>query len=174
MRADFSLVLVLLLAGCANGLPRLFPAEQEPPPAASATPRVAASAIPHSNASAGQLARYLADSAAWPAQTQAAEIRRLQGGALTPPDRLKLAWLLARKGARDEELAHAQELLAGQENAFADAGSRQLLLLLQRVVRLEQELREERRRAGALQEKIDRLVELERSLHERTKPQESK
>jgi hypothetical protein len=152
MRIDAGLVLVLFLAaGCAGTLP------------------------PRSDTlDSASLGRFLAEAAALPAERLGAEVSRLQNGALTPPDRLKLAWLLARKGARPEDLARAQELLAGQETAYPDPGARQWFLLVQRVVRLEQELREEQRRGGALQDKIERLMNLERSLHERGKPQEAK
>jgi hypothetical protein len=152
MRIDAGLVLVLFLAtGCAGTLP------------------------PRSDTlDSASIGRYIAEAAALPAERLGAEVSRLQNGPLTPPDRLKLTWLLARKGARPEDLTHAQELLVGQEGAYADPGGRQWFLLIQRVVRLELELREEQRRGAALQDKIERLMNLERSLHERGKPQEAR
>lgn len=152
MRIDAGLALVLLLAAasCAD-----IPPYPDTP-------------------DSGAISRALAETAALPPERQGAEMSRLQRGPLTPGDRLKLAWLLARKGARPEDLARAQELLAGQEGAYTDAGGRQLFLLVQRVVRLELELREEQQRGAVLQDKIQRLMNLERSLHERGKPQEAK
>lgn len=164
MRFDVSFVLILLLAGCAGGglpLRAPEPAQALPAPAPSDLTPV-------------QMARYMADAAAWQADALAAELRHLQAGPLTAADRFKLAWLLARKGGRVEDAARAQELLAGLEGAFADAGARQLLLLVQRIARLELEVRQERRRATALQDKIELLKGLERDLHERAKSEAGK
>lgn len=149
----------LALAGCAAL------------PGSTSTPADA----PRDRATPERLLGLLAASAEWSGPVLAGELQRLQEAA--PRDataRLELAMLLARRGATPEALARAQSLLAGLEEAFAAPGTRQFVLLHQRLVRLELDLRQERRRAAELQDKIERLKDLERNLGQRGKTEEGK
>jgi hypothetical protein len=100
-----------------------------------------------------------------------AETKRLQAlPNRTAAERLELAWLLDREDASNEELARAQTLLTGLETAFADPSLNAYIRLMQRAVDQELLLRQEHSRADELQDKIDRLKDLEQSLLDRSQP----
>ncbi len=163
MRTEIGFALCLVLAGCA-AMGTVPPAKAPAPASSKAPPPPGPSDL-----SANQMAGYMAEAAAWPAERVAAEVQRLRSGPLTAAERFKLAWLLAGKGARPEDLALAHDLLIDLEGAFTDPDGRQMLRLVQRLVGIELEARQEHRRALDLQSKIDRLKDLERDLHERAK-----
>ncbi len=100
-----------------------------------------------------------------------AETKRLQAlTSRTATERLELAWLLDREDASNEELARAQTLLSGLEGAFPDQSLKYYIRLMQRTVNQELLLRQEHDRADELQDKIDRLKDLEQNLLDRSQP----
>jgi hypothetical protein len=171
-RTHFLLTSAALLAGCAGlgaGPQATSPSAGHGPAAAPEKQTLADNAL-----TPAQLAEYIGKVSKLEGEAAIAEAKRLEATAHgNAGDRLKLAYLLARDGARPEDLARARELLTGI--ALDDAGTREIARLLQRIVRLEQNVRQERVKATELQEKIEQLKSLERELQERgqSKPQQA-
>jgi hypothetical protein len=149
----------LLLEGCA-GL-NIWPVTPSP----AIAPKVADTSLTPS-----QVTAYMGEVSRLDAVALNAEIKRLRAGAQrSVGDRLKLAYLLGRESSAPRELARARGLLEGLPDRFDDPGTRELARLLQRMVKLEQDLLQERRKASELQGKIDQLMSLEQTL-ERHRP----
>lgn len=144
-----ALLLVLLLAGCSSPIPL------NRPPSSPVGDHTAAP--PESR----DLLDFLVDSALWPAERRAAELRRLRAGPPSGVRAEKIAWLEAGKGNRP------RELLARLKRQEPSGDRRRLLHLLQHLLQLEQELRQERDRGARLHDRIERLKALERDLSQR-------
>jgi hypothetical protein len=146
----------LLLEGCA-GL-HIWPGT----PSSAIAPKVADTALTPS-----QVTAYMGEVSKLDAVALNAQIRRLQAGARgSAGDRLKLAYLLGREGSMPKDLVKARALLEGLPDTFDDPGTRELVRLLQRVVKLEQQFLQVRRKASELQDKIDQLMSLEQTLQQ--------
>jgi hypothetical protein len=162
----------LLLTGC-TGLP-FWPATEHPGMVQKGAPILEKPGLADTSLTPSQVATYMAEVPKLSAVALNAEIRRLQAGVQgNAGNRLKLAYLLGRQGAAPKDLARARGLLAGLPNTFEDPGTRAIARLLERTVKLEQDLSQERRKALESQAKIEQLMSLERDLqkHSSGKPE---
>ncbi len=92
--------------------------------------------------------------------------RQRETAELDANDRFELVLLLSRMGADDTSLKQAQQLLDELETEPRELGVHEILLLQQRILRLEQRYRTERRKSVELNKKIERLKGLEQELDE--------
>ena len=98
------------------------------------------------------------------------EAQRLAGRSpITPPDRLRLAWLLDQEGASEADLNRSLELLMGLEGEFSAPALVDYVRLKRRAVGQGLQLRKERQQVEELQAKIERLKSLEQNLLEGAK-----
>ena len=160
-------VLALLLAGCVGQAPVNIEAPVPPAPPVCPTVSVAEpagrSTTPEVTTESRELLDFFADSVLWSAERRAAELRRLRAGPQSGATSRKIAWLEPGKANAPRELLTRpeQQELAGDH--------RRLLHLLQHLLKVEQELRQERERGARLHDQIERLKALERDLSQREK-----
>lgn len=152
-------VLLLLLQGCA-GLQELAPTLVDGGEGSSLR-------LQDTWIAPGQLTDYMAE-VERRGQPAPAQLRRLEAESeRSAAARIKRAWLLSRPGATPAALARAQEQLKGLDGVLKNAGTRQLVRLLERNIRLEQALAEERRKSAELSQKIEQIKSLELELQQR-------
>ncbi len=154
------LVLALLLAGCVGRAPVIA---VPPPPPVCPVVSVAAPAPRPATSEPRELLDFFADSVLWSAERRASELRRLRAGPQSGATSRKIAWLEPGKANAPRELLTRpeQQELAGDH--------RRLLHLLQHLLKVEQELHQERERGARLHDQIERLKALERDLSQREK-----
>jgi hypothetical protein len=83
---------------------------------------------------------------------------------LTAGERFELLLLLTQKGADNQSLRNASQLLKGLEAEASEPSVKQVLRLQRHNLRLEHLYRKERRKSAELQKKIEYLKGLEREL----------
>jgi hypothetical protein len=148
--------LSLLLEGCAGF--SIWPSTPQ-----KGAPIVEKHGVAGTSLTPSQITAYMAEVSKLDGPSLDAEIKRLQAGARgSAGDRLKLAYLLSREGS----VVRARRLMEGLPDTFDDPGTREIARLVQRVVKLQQDLLQERRKASDLQSKIDQLMSLEQTLQQ--------
>jgi len=152
-------VLLLLLQGCA-GLEELAPTLADGGEGGSAR-------LQDTWVTPGQLTDYMAE-VERRGPPAPAQLRRLEAESeRSAAARIKRAWLLSRPGATPAALVRAQAQLTGLDGVLRNAGTRQLVRLLERNIQLERALAEERRKSGELSQKIEQIKSLELELQQR-------
>jgi hypothetical protein len=165
------LVLGILLAtaGCAGRFPN--------PAAGSTAGESELTSVASRSADApfsiGQMGEFMRQIAGQGTAARQNETRRLQNlERRTPMEKLKLAYVLTLENASPENLAQAQEQLEGLELSFEDPAIRQFVTLMQRMIASEGICKQEKKRAGELQEKLHQLNKLELELQKRSQDQQ--
>lgn len=162
MGADFRAglpALALLLAGCVGQTPMNIEAPVPPAPPVCPAASIAEPATTESR----ELLDFLVDSVLWSAERRASELRRLRAGPQSGTTSRKIAWLEPGKANAP------RELLTRPEQQELEGDRRRLLHLLQHLLKVEQELRQERERGARLHDQIERLKALEQDLSQREK-----